>query len=94
MTYRKTWEVAYQRDRAAGRARYVPVEPTRSRLGELAGAAVPMRLQAAAADARRQAPTISGGPTLLPFGRVASVCREYHRPRETPSLFTLSWTPG
>ena len=38
MVYRKAWEVAYQRDRAAGRARYVDAEPTRARLAELAAA--------------------------------------------------------
>ena len=32
MPYRKAWEVAYQRDRAAGISRYVDAEPTRTRL--------------------------------------------------------------
>jgi len=49
MVYRKAWEVAYQRDRAAGRARYVDAEPTRARLAELAAAHVPIRALARAA---------------------------------------------
>ena len=48
MGYRKAWEVAYQRDRAAGRARYVDAEPTRARLAELAAAHVPIRALARA----------------------------------------------
>lgn len=48
MVYRKAWEVAYQRDRAAGRARYVDAEPTRARLAELAAAHVPIRALARA----------------------------------------------
>jgi hypothetical protein len=43
MVYRKAWEVDYQRDRAAGRLRYVEAEPTRLRLAELAAAHVPLR---------------------------------------------------
>ena len=49
MVYRKAWEVAYQRDRAAGRSRYVDAEPTRARLAELAAAHVPIRALARAA---------------------------------------------
>lgn len=43
VSQRKLWEVAYLRDRAAGRARYVDAEPTRRRLSELAAAHVPIR---------------------------------------------------
>lgn len=48
MAYRKAWEVAYRRDRAAGKARYVEAEPTRARLAELAAAKVPLRTVARA----------------------------------------------
>ena len=40
--------MAYRRDRAAGRARYVDAEPTRARLAELAAAKVPLRTLARA----------------------------------------------
>ena len=43
MAYRKAWEVAYRRDRAGGKSRYVDAEPTRARLAELAAAKVPLR---------------------------------------------------
>lgn len=43
MTYRKAWEVAYNRERARGRRRYVPAEPTRARLRALVDARVPLR---------------------------------------------------
>lgn len=49
MVYRKAWEVAYRRDRAAGRTRYVEAEPTRVRLAELAAAHVPIRALSRAA---------------------------------------------
>ena len=49
MPYRKAWAVAYQRDRAAGRARYVDAEPSRARLAELSAAGVPLRTLARAA---------------------------------------------
>ena len=49
MVYRKAWEVAYRRDRAAGRSRYVEAEPTRVRLAELAAAHVPIRALSRAA---------------------------------------------
>ena len=48
MPYRKAWEVAYQRDRAAGISRYVDAEPTRTRLAELAAGHVPLRALARA----------------------------------------------
>ncbi|MEO3936733.1 helix-turn-helix domain-containing protein [Dermatophilaceae bacterium Soc4.6] len=48
MSSRKAWEVAYQRDRAAGRRRYVDAQPTRARLTELAAAHVPLRALARA----------------------------------------------
>lgn len=48
MVYRKAWEVAYQRDRAAGRPRYVDVEPTRVRLARLTDAGAPRRAVARA----------------------------------------------
>lgn len=44
MSYRtKADEVAYQRDRARGRARYVPAEPVRRKLQQLLEGGVPMR---------------------------------------------------
>lgn len=43
MSYNKAWDVAYQRDRAAGRPRYVPAEPVRERLAQMVDAKVPLR---------------------------------------------------
>ncbi len=48
MTDRKTWEVAYRRDRACGRTRYVPAEPARAVLQRLLAAHVPLRALARA----------------------------------------------
>ena len=48
MAYRKVWEVAYQRDRAAGRMRYTDAGPTRARLARLLKAHVPVRALARA----------------------------------------------
>ena len=43
MVYDKAWNVAYRRDRDAGRRRYVDADPVRVRLQALAGAGVPLR---------------------------------------------------
>ncbi|CCH80391.1 putative PCQ3_96 [Nostocoides japonicum T1-X7] len=49
MSYNKTWEVAYNRERARGQRRYVPADPTRARLRDLVDARVPLRAMARAA---------------------------------------------
>jgi hypothetical protein len=49
MGYDKAWEIAYHRDRAAGRRRYVPAHDTRARLQDLVHAHVPLRTIARAA---------------------------------------------
>lgn len=49
MSYNKAWEVAYNRDRARGRKRYVPAAETRARLQDLVDAQVPLRAIARAA---------------------------------------------
>lgn len=43
MTYRKAWEVGYQRDRAQGRRRYVDSDPARITLQHLLDAQVPLQ---------------------------------------------------
>ena len=43
MVYDKAWNVAYRRDRDAGRRRYVDAAPTRERLQSLVDASVPVR---------------------------------------------------
>lgn len=43
MVYDKAWNVAYRRDRDAGRRRYVDAAPTRERLQALVDASVPVR---------------------------------------------------
>lgn len=43
MTYNKAWAVAYSRDRARGRPRYVAAHETRARLMDLVDADVPLR---------------------------------------------------
>jgi lambda repressor-like predicted transcriptional regulator len=49
VVYHKAWEVGYQRDRAAGRRRYVDAEDTRARLAGLLESGVPLRAVARAA---------------------------------------------
>ena len=43
MVYDKAWNVAYRRDRDAGRRRYVDAAPVRARLRSLLDAGVPLR---------------------------------------------------
>lgn len=43
MVYNKAWDVAYRRDRDAGRTRYVPAGPVRDKLQRLIAAQVPLR---------------------------------------------------
>ena len=43
MVYDKAWNVAYRRDRDAGRPRYVDAAPVRVRLQRLVDAHVPVR---------------------------------------------------
>ena len=43
MVYDKAWDVAYRRDRDAGRARYVDAAPVRDKLNSLVAAQVPLR---------------------------------------------------
>lgn len=48
MGHTKRWEVAYQRDRAAGRLRYVGASATQARLARFADAGVPLKALARA----------------------------------------------
>lgn len=57
MSYNKAWEVAYNRDRARGRMRYVPAAETRARLQDIVDAHVPLR---AIARAARLSDTVVG----------------------------------
>ena len=43
MVYDKAWNVAYRRDRDAGRPRYVPAAPVRAKLRRLVDSQVPLR---------------------------------------------------